>query len=770
MLAPDTLVQDRYKIVAAIGKGGMGAVYQAIDLRLRSTVALKETLVSGEIAERAFTREAQLLAGLRHPALPKVSDHFADQQGHFLVMEFIPGEDLASMLAQRGAPFGLDEVLPWADQLLDVLEYLHSRQPPVIHRDLKPQNLKLTERGQIILLDFGLAKGAVGQTRVTSSTSVFGYTPHYAPLEQIQGVGTDPRSDLYSLAATLYHLLSNEAPADALSRAAARIDERPDPLTALHTINPSIPEPISAVLMRALSQRADLRPANATAMRTELRDAVLGVGPISSSSGMATMLSDPGNVVKVAPKTNPPVQVAPQQGVTALPVAPETQVFTSPTTTPLRQGPPVWLWFAGMVVLALVLGGGLFAALNFGNGNRGGPPELAPAAGGGPVPPPVPPKTATPAPSNTPAPTIDILAAAAQTQTTQAQINADIVATALLLLDSTAQAATITAIASIPTDTPIPPTETLAPSATTAPTNTAGPTSTTGPSATPAPTRTPRPSPTVDPNPPTATPLPTETVPPTPTAPTGAVLSMGNGSLFSATVDIGSVPAGSQGGSCVQGRVFANDGGRFSRFGVQVDNRGNTRQASTDPNGGTYSICGLGAGEWGISVFNAGGVDIPPSEQVAHQVRVLLTGTPGEVFFVTFRATAAFNPPTPTPTPLVGPYDGQWGGTISGKTAGDVDFTGNFRMEVRANAIYRISIDGPSCLFETYPNFPNGAPLSGNSFSLAGSPFNPQLGTDGSINFSINGSFASSSQASGLLNASQNGGSCAIATWNASRR
>ena len=172
MLPVNTLLQGRYLIVEQIGRGGMGAVYKATDTRLRATVALKETLVAGDPARRAFEREAQLLAGLRHSALPRVSDHFMEGDGQFLVMEFIPGEDLAAMLAQRSVPFPADDVLRWADQLLDALDYLHSQQPPIIHRDIKPQNTKLTARGEIILLDFGLAKGAVGCCPCAAARSI----------------------------------------------------------------------------------------------------------------------------------------------------------------------------------------------------------------------------------------------------------------------------------------------------------------------------------------------------------------------------------------------------------------------------------------------------------------------------------------------------------------------------------------------------------------------------------------------------------------------
>lgn len=273
MLAPDTLIHGRYRIIRAIGKGGMGAVYEAFDLRLQSPVALKQMVVEGEQLSRAFAREAQLLASLRHQALPRVIDHFVDDQGQFLVMEFIPGDDLAALLQKRGAPFPIDQVLSWADTLLDALSYLHSQQPPVIHRDIKPQNMKLTPRGEIILLDFGLAKGATAAQTRSMTGSVFGYTPQYAPLEQIKGSGTEPRSDLYSLGATLYNLITGTPPPDALTRAAAMVTREPDPLEPAHRLNPGVPHDVSAVLNQALALDPTARFANADAMRRALRHA-----------------------------------------------------------------------------------------------------------------------------------------------------------------------------------------------------------------------------------------------------------------------------------------------------------------------------------------------------------------------------------------------------------------------------------------------------------------------------------------------------------------
>src|SRR5258708_7941046 len=207
MLAPETILQGRYRILHQLGQGGMGAVYEAIDTRLDATVALKETLFVEERLRKQFEREARLLARLQHPALPRVSDHFAEGDGAFLVMQYIAGDDFAEMITRRRGPFPQEQVMLWADQLLDALDYLHTQDPQIIHRDIKPQNLKVSGRGQIILLDFGLAKGQVGEiSRVTTAASIFGYTPNYAPLEQVQGMGTDPRSDIYALAATLYHM------------------------------------------------------------------------------------------------------------------------------------------------------------------------------------------------------------------------------------------------------------------------------------------------------------------------------------------------------------------------------------------------------------------------------------------------------------------------------------------------------------------------------------------------------------------------------------
>jgi serine/threonine protein kinase len=273
-LAANTLLQNRYLIVHLIGKGGMGDVYLAIDQRLGSAVALKRTFFSGdEMLANAFEREARTLARLRHNVLPKVSDHFTEDDMQYLIMEHIAGDDLAKRLEVSEKPFPVGWVLFWADQLLDALGYMHSQEPPVIHRDIKPQNLKLTAENTIILLDFGLSKNTLGETRSATTGSVVGYTPHFAPMEQIRGMGTNPRSDIYSLSATLYQLLTNVVPPDVLTRAEDLLGGKPDPIQPLNAVNPDISEKVSDVILKGMAVSQEQRFSDSREMQKALREA-----------------------------------------------------------------------------------------------------------------------------------------------------------------------------------------------------------------------------------------------------------------------------------------------------------------------------------------------------------------------------------------------------------------------------------------------------------------------------------------------------------------
>ena len=357
MLAPETVLQNRYRIVRLLGQGGMGAVYEAMDERLDTTVALKETLFADERLRKQFEREAKLLAGMHHPALPRVSDHFAEGEGQFLVMQFIPGDDLSQMMARKQGPFPPDQVLTWGDQLLDALDYLHTQDPQIIHRDIKPQNLKLTGRGQIILLDFGLAKGQSGGVSVvTTSASIFGYTPNYAPLEQIQGMGTDARSDIYALSATLYHLMTGVKPPDALTRAAALVNGQPDPLTPANEISAIIGPEVASVLARAMSQNRDQRYQTAAAMRAAFKGTAEAATLVSRSEAATILHAPSAATLATLPDTDATATML-KPGETA---HGETTVVRQPAPAARRRVAP---WAIGVAALLLigVLFGGFYA-------------------------------------------------------------------------------------------------------------------------------------------------------------------------------------------------------------------------------------------------------------------------------------------------------------------------------------------------------------------------------------------------------------------------
>lgn len=279
LLKPDTVLRGRYKILSVVGQGGMGAVYRAADLRLEGRIcAVKEvrpdpdaTPETLDQSREQFHREATTLARLDHPNLPKVSDTFPADGREYLVMDFVEGEDLRqAMEEKRRQGTFLDEhkVLGWTHQLCDALAYLHSRQPPVLHRDIKPSNIKLTPSGLIKLVDFGLVKLlATDQVRTVTVLQGRG-TAAYTPLEQYGGDSghTDVRSDIYSLGATLYHLLTNQPPADAKQRFL-----NPDALRPPSEFNPHISPSTEQAIMTAIAMHPDERPQTIGSFRDMLQ-------------------------------------------------------------------------------------------------------------------------------------------------------------------------------------------------------------------------------------------------------------------------------------------------------------------------------------------------------------------------------------------------------------------------------------------------------------------------------------------------------------------
>ena len=310
MLEKNKILQDRYQIIRQLGHGGMGTVYEAKDTkRFGKLVALKEILFDATVisnpkeqksVRRAFEREAKILTQLEHEAFPQVIDYFVETDRQFLVMELIQGKDLGALLKIRKANFELESILKWADQLLDALDYLHTLTPPTIHRDIKPQNLKLNSRNRIKLLDFGIAKGVDLQANVTITNQTFvAATLHYSPFEQIFRVldpsfqdalkpfygeqmaeiarqTADARSDIYALGATLYHLLTMELPLDSLKRTLEIWAGNADPLPNPQSINPQIPTEISDWLLKAMEVGRESRFESAAEMQLALHEAIDG--------------------------------------------------------------------------------------------------------------------------------------------------------------------------------------------------------------------------------------------------------------------------------------------------------------------------------------------------------------------------------------------------------------------------------------------------------------------------------------------------------------
>ncbi|MEP6704571.1 MAG: protein kinase, partial [Acidobacteriota bacterium] len=222
-------------------------------------------------------------------------DHFGEGEEQYLVMEHISGDDLSKRLEAAQKPFPVSWVMFWADQLLDALSYLHSHEPPIIHRDIKPQNVKLTDENHIILLDFGLSKTSTGQTNISqsgSTGSVVGYTPHYAPMEQIRGIGTNARSDIYSLSATLYQLMTNVIPADALSRADTLLNGMSDPIEQPHVLNPEVPAAVSEVILKGMEVSQEKRFNNAREMQKALRRAFTQMQEAMAAQTVAFNIED----------------------------------------------------------------------------------------------------------------------------------------------------------------------------------------------------------------------------------------------------------------------------------------------------------------------------------------------------------------------------------------------------------------------------------------------------------------------------------------------
>ena len=307
MLVENTLLYKRYRITRLLGKGGFGAVYEAIDETFGEPIALKEIHLLTKLSSdkqrnhiiKAFRRESKTLAKARHETIPFVRDYFSENDRQFLVMELVEGDELAELLEKNKRPFPLEDVLDWTHQLLDALDYLHTLSPPIFHRDIKPQNLKLTLRGKIKLLDFGIAKVVESKTKVNIAQKTFmAATQDYSPIEQLLHAiepmsrdyfllkyknrtekllkqKTDARCDIYALGATLYHLLTNRVPIESTKRISEIWEGNEDPLIKPAEINPEIPPEISDLLLKAMAVERGDRFESALEMQEALQEEIL---------------------------------------------------------------------------------------------------------------------------------------------------------------------------------------------------------------------------------------------------------------------------------------------------------------------------------------------------------------------------------------------------------------------------------------------------------------------------------------------------------------
>lgn len=364
----DTLQQNRYRVNKQLGAGGMATVYEVFDRRLRTKFALKGAFGQTPEERVQFEHEAQLLAQLDHPVLPRIVDHFSERGAQFLVMELVPGDDLEQLLQRQGQPFDVAIVLQWAEQLLDALAYLHSQNPPIIHRDIKPSNLKIAGTGRIKLLDFGIAKQQFAGGHTVTVAKAFSL--EYSPIEQF-GVNThtDARSDIYALGATLYHLVTNQAPVPAPDRLNGR------PLPGPRTFNPSCPPALAQAILRAMAPKATDRFQSAGEFRAAIQHVrnqfnppapqsaqhhqrlVLGAGATVSVALLGYLIGTivfgpPGTIFGGEPTQMPPVTLTstsiesatatidPPAPTIVAPTANPTQAVSATVVPPAATAPP----------------------------------------------------------------------------------------------------------------------------------------------------------------------------------------------------------------------------------------------------------------------------------------------------------------------------------------------------------------------------------------------------------------------------------------------
>ncbi len=265
-LNTDDILHNQYKVIKVIGKGGYSDVYLVEDMTDNTYIAVKELVIyCTDPAERAEVEnqirlEVNMLRELKHPKLPEFKDYFEENQRYYMVMEYIDGEDLVASYESNIDYWSVQVVLKLAIELCSMFEYLHSQNPPVIFKDLKPQNIMIDRSGEFRLIDFGISK-YYGSKTMPAARAV---SANFSSPEQYTSIGTDMRSDIYSLGATLYYLFTGDKPLDAVKRMIS-----PGEFKKPATLNPSVTEELEAVILKAMELKKEKRYQSVSEMKRD---------------------------------------------------------------------------------------------------------------------------------------------------------------------------------------------------------------------------------------------------------------------------------------------------------------------------------------------------------------------------------------------------------------------------------------------------------------------------------------------------------------------
>jgi eukaryotic-like serine/threonine-protein kinase len=338
-------LNGRYQIEALLGQGGMSAVYKATDPNLKRTVAVK--LIHAHLSTdphfiQRFEEEATAVASLRHPNIVQVYDFSSDDGTYYMVLEFVAGETLQQRLKQlnnQGRKLGLEDAIKYTLNICDALAYAHQRG--IIHRDIKPANIMLDIYGQAILMDFGIVK-ILGGTSHTATGAVLG-TARYISPEVIRAEQVDQRSDIYSLGATMYEMLSGQTPFQSDSSMSLMMMHLNDPVPDPRKLRSDLPVAIVNILLKTLEKDRNKRYQTVTDLATDLRR-VLSM--LKNDKALPETLMAPKGQVRPQPVVMAATPSQPAKTVLAARQAYRAPIIAQPSPAPKKT--TIWVWVLGL--------------------------------------------------------------------------------------------------------------------------------------------------------------------------------------------------------------------------------------------------------------------------------------------------------------------------------------------------------------------------------------------------------------------------------------